>query len=1145
MGNGSSLEYPDTAFPVKNLSDEVTQLSVGGYHSCAIDRRRVKCWGRNEMGQLGNGTTQPAFEATEVKNLPFPVQKVVAGMDRTCAIAAGKLYCWGANDFDQIGYILGKTRPNAYALGSPSAFGPALMDYYSVLEPIEMVFPWNIRDVALSADQTYVLIEDGKVFGLGGYYRKSRAREAHGPRWAVPISHLVNLKYPVDSLMSSPDQTCGLSKNKIQCWKSNSFNGSFNQSDDLIDPSNISMTEDDWSESNQIALGDGYRCTLKEGGLSCDGQLRLIPSGFIDISFEDERLALLPALLLDKDINFRHHEKFNGDEKIKIASGPSTVCTATSDIIRCFGLHYHPKMSTIARSIDALLQERRYMKGWDPWVKYDEINGDREFSTSGYLKLSSFYERWISFSKYYFPSYDYGREWEDFGIEGDAGNALSPIPIESIKFKKFEINLSPDLSENLPSGAKKDEIPSRPSAAPEPSSSTPPSEKARSSGPAADSSKKEPPVRPSQASASKFGASERPIELDDESLKFISTQGTVYNPKVVSKNLAPRGSALRTSSGPGLLAKGIQAILHVAPGAMDPNLWAEPDSLYKPTLESVALSVKNSLILANRFGHKRVAIPLIGGKIFAGAIGVSTDVLAETILRAALSEQGSVEIVWVDQDQKNFNALQLAMTKVLQEPEFQSKPVPMKSMLGSITDFNLHRCDAIVNAANMEVTFGGGISGVIGIATGGSGEINSFAQEIIKNLNLKIIESQKAGSDRARRATPPPSPTPNPPTHAEQNLDYSAQLGLTNLGNTCFANSVLKFLFADPQWRDLFSAENGLLEDHLTGRDGLEKRNILKDSFLNILSSMNESYVSLIANRPQRTEGFATGHDAIFKNWNEYLKIRNQDPSDAGRYFDREIRTDAGTGRVTYHPHYLKQHQFDAQEYLTQLLDVINFENTSIGFRARYHYHRVTGTQDWGAVAEDRSQLPLSVPTLEHVPGALLSMESLLTAYFEREEFTPATENQSEFSRVPFIFKKRGVDPKSLIIYLNRAIHDGTTRKNTRRIDAAQSVQIPILDEEIDEAVDAAATHAPIVRSKTYHPVAFVIHRGGSSGGHYVAFLRHQRFNSALDPQKFWFKHNDDKVTEIGSTLDSVRNDVNENSSLILYIAEDQMGTSL
>ena len=50
----------------------VTQVAVGAYHSCAVlNGGDIKCWGRNDDGQLGDGTTINQRNATSAYPLLF------------------------------------------------------------------------------------------------------------------------------------------------------------------------------------------------------------------------------------------------------------------------------------------------------------------------------------------------------------------------------------------------------------------------------------------------------------------------------------------------------------------------------------------------------------------------------------------------------------------------------------------------------------------------------------------------------------------------------------------------------------------------------------------------------------------------------------------------------------------------------------------------------------------------------------------------------------------------------------------------------------------------------------------------------------------------------------------------------------------
>jgi len=110
------IELPPDAFAVSagggyDVRAE-TPLSVAldppgatGAHTCALVGERVAaglwCWGRNDRGQLGDGTFESHAAPTRVP-LGF-VTDVSAGGRHTCAVADGAVWCWGDNTHGQLG----------------------------------------------------------------------------------------------------------------------------------------------------------------------------------------------------------------------------------------------------------------------------------------------------------------------------------------------------------------------------------------------------------------------------------------------------------------------------------------------------------------------------------------------------------------------------------------------------------------------------------------------------------------------------------------------------------------------------------------------------------------------------------------------------------------------------------------------------------------------------------------------------------------------------------------------------------------------------------------------------------------------------------------------------------------------------------
>jgi alpha-tubulin suppressor-like RCC1 family protein len=84
----------------------VTRIAAGGTHSCgAVSGPIIKCWGNNNVGQIGDGQTCGTFCTTPVDVMsPTSVGALSAGGGHTCTLVdGGTAKCWGYNYYGQIG----------------------------------------------------------------------------------------------------------------------------------------------------------------------------------------------------------------------------------------------------------------------------------------------------------------------------------------------------------------------------------------------------------------------------------------------------------------------------------------------------------------------------------------------------------------------------------------------------------------------------------------------------------------------------------------------------------------------------------------------------------------------------------------------------------------------------------------------------------------------------------------------------------------------------------------------------------------------------------------------------------------------------------------------------------------------------------
>src|SRR5262249_28699147 len=83
-----------------------TALDVGWSTACAIRGGKLYCWGVNESGELGDGTTtsQPSPEQIGSATDWLEVRANGGGSGTTCGRRMNSgLYCWGANGVGQVG----------------------------------------------------------------------------------------------------------------------------------------------------------------------------------------------------------------------------------------------------------------------------------------------------------------------------------------------------------------------------------------------------------------------------------------------------------------------------------------------------------------------------------------------------------------------------------------------------------------------------------------------------------------------------------------------------------------------------------------------------------------------------------------------------------------------------------------------------------------------------------------------------------------------------------------------------------------------------------------------------------------------------------------------------------------------------------
>jgi len=220
-------------------------LAAGISHTCALDAAGVAtCWGANNSGQLGDGSTTDRVAPTPVRT-ELRFSTLSAGATHTCALAAeGLPVCWGENLSGQLG---DGSRTDARF---PRAVGGGL----------------SLRAIVAGWSHTCGLTASGNAFCWG---LNTDGQLGDGSRLDRLVPTLVSGS--IESLAAGSAHTCGVSGTQVLCWGDNRFG-------QIGDGTNETRAQPVAVEGlsgtiRQVVSGAVHACALQaDGSAYCWGQ---------------------------------------------------------------------------------------------------------------------------------------------------------------------------------------------------------------------------------------------------------------------------------------------------------------------------------------------------------------------------------------------------------------------------------------------------------------------------------------------------------------------------------------------------------------------------------------------------------------------------------------------------------------------------------------------------------------------------------------------------------------------------------------------------------------------------------------------------------------------------------------------------------
>ena len=237
LGDGTTDQH---AKPVVTDVSGVTTLSAGDSHACAITQDgQAHCWGDNYSGQLGDGTTDQRTKPVTVKGLDG-VTALATGGSHTCAITQdGQAHCWGANDSGQLGD--GTTDQRT--------------------KPVTVKGLDGVTALATGGSHTCAITQDGQAHCWGANYSGQLGDGTSGDDRINPVTvpSLTN----VTALTTGGAHSCALTHDgHVRCWGNNTSG----QLGDGTTAQSTTPLETSLTSTSALAAGDYHACALTHDG---------------------------------------------------------------------------------------------------------------------------------------------------------------------------------------------------------------------------------------------------------------------------------------------------------------------------------------------------------------------------------------------------------------------------------------------------------------------------------------------------------------------------------------------------------------------------------------------------------------------------------------------------------------------------------------------------------------------------------------------------------------------------------------------------------------------------------------------------------------------------------------------------------------
>lgn len=356
-----------SATPREPSAPGQSSIAAGGLYTCVVEADGgVSCWGRNNSGQLGNGTTTPSFTPVSVSGISS-ARQVATGWEFSCALLTdGTVRCWGINSVGELGNgtVAGSSTPvpvtgisSAVALAAGEFHACAILEDKTIrcwglngngqlgngtfgyaTTPVEVVGIDTATDVAGGGKHTCAVLEDGTV-RCWGLNATGQLGNFTTPSQITPIEVLDITT--ATSVSAGYDYTCAvLESGGARCWGRNTGgqlgSSQVPQGQYTVHPVDVEGI----SSIDRMEAGHDHTCAVAGGDLFCWGNGHY---------WQDEEGTPMNGSLTPVQVS-----GVSGASAVT-ASGDQFTCAVAGGAVECLGLNRYgelgvdPGTSTLER----------------------------------------------------------------------------------------------------------------------------------------------------------------------------------------------------------------------------------------------------------------------------------------------------------------------------------------------------------------------------------------------------------------------------------------------------------------------------------------------------------------------------------------------------------------------------------------------------------------------------------------------------------------------------------------------------------------------------------------------------------------------------------------------------------------------------